>query len=255
MNFIKSLFKFKKQNQNNSIQDDDISDIFISYSRKDTRKMEDLVNWLKKQGISDNQFFIDQGSIDGALVFTDVLSSAILNCKVLIFFVSRSSINSKWVNKEVFFALNNSKSVLPLMLDNITLPSAMQFQLGAINRLNLYTGNRLENYKAVLKSLKVLGFGIEEKTTVEDEKFISPNPPVKPASKPNHKTTKPEIKLQKKDPTLKKEDISFGPISIKIEDGKNDNLEKVKFGTIKILDSNNSDNKNIVQFDTINITF
>lgn len=152
-------------------------DIFISYSRSDSDQVIQVVGWLCRNGLPRDAVFIDQGGIDGALDFPTVLEKAILNCKILLFFISGNSINSRWVKMEVFLAISRGKSVFPIFLEDVELPIGMNLQLASIQQINLHTGKKEQKYSAILTSLQRLGIGIA-KMGYEDVAHQSQRPVV-----------------------------------------------------------------------------
>ncbi|MCD4696004.1 MAG: DUF4384 domain-containing protein [Bacteroidales bacterium] len=135
-------------------------EIFISYSRKDSKSVHVIINWLQHNGISSTTFFFDQDNIDGAGVFPTVIANAIKKCKVLIFFASKTSAESTWVKNEVFYALKNKKAVLPIFLEEVELEGEFDISLSRIQQLNLYENNKEKRYKAILSSLIALGITV-----------------------------------------------------------------------------------------------
>jgi hypothetical protein len=141
------------------------TEIFVSYSRTDTAKMQEVVTWLQDQGISADKFFVDIGSIDGALKFTKVIADAIESCKVVIFFVSKSSLKSEWVQNEIFYARKKSKPVLAIHLEPVQLPSEIEIILGQYQNLELFRGNKIAIYLAIFKSLKICRVTVSERSS------------------------------------------------------------------------------------------
>jgi len=143
-------------------------EIFISYSRKDSESVNTIINRLQKDGISSSSFFFDQDNIDGAGVFPTVIANAIKECKLLIFFVSKTSSESTWVKNEVFYALKNNKAVLPIFLEHVELEGELDISLSRIQQINIYEGEKEKRIKAILGSLVALGVTIKNNHTQED---------------------------------------------------------------------------------------
>lgn len=141
------------------------AEIFISYSRKDTKKVKYIITWLQQQGFSEENIFIDQHNIDGAGVFPKVIANAIKSCKVLIFFASNASVNSDWVKNEVYYALKFDKKVLPVFLENVELEEEFDISLSRIQQLNLWDGQEDERLVVLKKSLVAIGV-----SSLEDSK-------------------------------------------------------------------------------------
>lgn len=107
-------------------------DVFISYSRKDTKIVNHICNELKKNGIS---FFIDRKGISGGFEFPEIIAEAIENSKVFLFVGSQNSYDSRYAVNEVTFAynLNKKNSIIPYLIDNAPLPRSLQFIFGSVN--------------------------------------------------------------------------------------------------------------------------
>lgn len=96
-----------------------MSDIFISYSRRDTDKVKALYEEIKQEtGVSP---WIDLLGIETGAQFEDVIFRAIDACRVLIFVVSDSSLRSRWTRREVVYARNIGKKICPVNIDGTKL--------------------------------------------------------------------------------------------------------------------------------------
>ena len=107
-------------------------DIFISYSRKDTAIADEICAALDKQHIS---YFIDRQGIGGGMEFPTIIAESILNSQLMLFLASKNSYDSKFANNEVTFAFNKKPagSIIPYLIDNSTLPPALEFTFSSIN--------------------------------------------------------------------------------------------------------------------------
>lgn len=90
-------------------------DIFISYSRKDSEKVNAVVSYLENKGFS---IWIDRKGIESGDLFTDSIVSAIEECTVVLFFSSESSNTSDWTAREIAVANKKKKKIIPIKLDN-----------------------------------------------------------------------------------------------------------------------------------------
>lgn len=107
-------------------------DVFISYSRKDTKIANKICNALDKAGIS---FFIDRQGISGGMEFPVVLANAICNSSIFLFLGSKSSYKSKFTINEITFAFNKKErnQILPYIIDGTSLPMELEFIFAGIN--------------------------------------------------------------------------------------------------------------------------
>lgn len=107
-------------------------DIFISYSRKDTKTVDKICRALDAHGIT---YFIDRAGISGGLEFPEIIVDAIRNSNVFLFIGSKNSYNSRYVANEVTYAYNVKRhnTILPYLIDNTPLPASLQFIFGNVN--------------------------------------------------------------------------------------------------------------------------
>ena len=73
-------------------------DIFISYSRKDNDIVLKYVDFLEQQGF---KVWIDRNGIYSGEAFKSVITKAIIESNIFLFFSSASSNTSPWVEKEI----------------------------------------------------------------------------------------------------------------------------------------------------------
>lgn len=106
------------------------SDVFISYSRRDTAVADRICAAFDRAGIA---YFIDRQGIGGGQEFPDVLAQAIVDCKIVLFLAGRNSYASKFTNGEITFAFNKRKSILPFCIDDCEMPLGLQLMCSGIN--------------------------------------------------------------------------------------------------------------------------
>ena len=106
--------------------------VFISYSRKDTKTVDKICKTFDDNGIT---YFIDRTGISGGLEFPEIIVKAIEECEVFIFIGSQNSYSSRYVSNEVTYAYNvkGQNSIIPYLIDNTPLPGSLQFIFGNVN--------------------------------------------------------------------------------------------------------------------------
>ncbi len=111
-------------------------DVFISYSRRDTKVADKVCKALSEAGIS---CFIDRVGISAGVSFTDVITKAIDESSVFLFLGSSNSYRSKFTVAEVFYAFNHKQpgSIIPYLLDDAAMPAQLEFILGTTNWLRM----------------------------------------------------------------------------------------------------------------------
>ncbi len=120
--------------------------IFISYSRKDVDAANALSTWLEARGAD---VFIDYQEILGTDHFPERLAHEIEQCDVLLLLLSSSSVQSRWVRREVEYADELQKATVIVQLEKAELPKAL-FYLGRHERID---GRDLLATKAVPPAL------------------------------------------------------------------------------------------------------
>ena len=109
-------------------------DVFISYSRKDSKVAEDICSALTAAGIS---FFIDKEGISAGANFPEVLARTIDASTVFLLVAGDNAYKSKFTKAEILYAFNHKRSgcILPYLIDDTPMPSDLEFLLGNVNWL------------------------------------------------------------------------------------------------------------------------
>jgi len=96
-------------------------DTFLSYSRKDSALAGEIHRALEEEKL---RVFRDTVDIGGGAPFVNDLEHALESSRTVVFLVSRSSVESRWVDEERRFALYlanskpNGPTLIPVLLDN-----------------------------------------------------------------------------------------------------------------------------------------
>ena len=91
-------------------------DIFISYSRLDIEKAQVIKKELEEK--SKVTCWMDLDGIESASQFEDVIINAIDKSKAVIFFLSEHSMSSEFAKKEVRYANETNKKLIPVRIDD-----------------------------------------------------------------------------------------------------------------------------------------
>lgn len=107
-------------------------DVFISYSRKDTKIANRICEAFDRAKIT---YFIDRQGIMGGMEFPAVLAQAIRESKVFLFLASKNSYDSKFTQSEIIYAFNKKEKqdIIPYIIDGSELPEELAFTFSAIN--------------------------------------------------------------------------------------------------------------------------
>ena len=110
------------------------TNIFCSYSRRDSDFAERIVNFVSSRGYS---VWMDQSGIDGASIWTESIVEAIDESGAVILLVSSHSVNSPHVLKEISLAMEKNKVVFPLVIEKTDLPRTFQYLLAGIQQIEI----------------------------------------------------------------------------------------------------------------------
>jgi hypothetical protein len=106
-----------------------MSHIFISYSRRDTDTVNRFVAELTGAGL---QVWIDRDDIKVGNTWRVQIVEAIDTCDAFVLILSRNSAVSDNVRKEIDLAQDSGKKIFVLMLDKITIPAELRYQLAGL---------------------------------------------------------------------------------------------------------------------------
>ena len=133
------------------------ADVFISYSREDKDRVLDLVAKLRTAGVS---VWIDQSGIDGAALWGEAIVNALERAKVLLLMVTESAGRSHNVAKEVMLTSERKGHILPVLLEQITIPPSLRYPLAGIQHIDYFQGDPDQMLESVLRSLQTLGVSV-----------------------------------------------------------------------------------------------
>lgn len=99
---------------------------FVSYGRKDLRKVMNIVGNLEEDGF---EFWQDTNNIRNGTYWPEEITKAIIGCTRFLLFMSSASMASNNVMREVQIAFENKKKIIILKLDSSEIPKNMSYQL------------------------------------------------------------------------------------------------------------------------------
>ncbi len=109
-------------------------DIFVSYSRKDSTRVQTIVNELQNNGY---KIWIDKEGIESGDAFKAVIVKAIKKAEVFLFFSSIDANKSPWTVKEVNVAVYLKKVIIPVKLDNSEYDDSVLLDLAGLDFIDL----------------------------------------------------------------------------------------------------------------------
>jgi adenylate cyclase len=130
------------------------ADVFISYSREDKDKVLALADQLRTAGVS---VWIDQGGIDGATLWGEEIVNALESAKVMLLAITASAARSHNVAKEVTLFSERKGHILPVHLEQTTIPPGLKYPLAGIQHIEYYHGDPAENLRTIVRSLERAG--------------------------------------------------------------------------------------------------
>jgi TIR domain len=98
------------------------SRIFISYSRRD-KPLVELITGLLSMSL--NEHWIDTSNLVEGRYFPEQIKAAIEECDTFLLIWSVHAAQSEWVAKELKHALDLDKLILPILVDDTPLPTAI----------------------------------------------------------------------------------------------------------------------------------
>jgi len=135
--------------------------IFISYAGEDTEIALKIINGLEKEGY--NTWYYERDSLEyPGEIWLNLIAKAVMKCNAFILFISQNSIISYMVDKEVNFALEEKKKILPLFY-NITPDEAKQGKpewaliFSGQNKLEITLSNVAPSLLFIVNWLKRIG--------------------------------------------------------------------------------------------------
>ena len=136
--------------------------IFISYSHKDMRTVESVIQNLTFRGFD---IWYDKG-IEVGTEWPQRIASALADSSAVIVFMSRSADESDNCRREINFALELKKPMIVVYLESFTLSLGMRLQLGTIQSIYL---ERLGSVSAlcdeIAKAQILSGFSAKKPST------------------------------------------------------------------------------------------
>ena len=122
--------------------------VFISYSRKDQEVADYLCDFLKENGI---EYWIDKEGIFSSSNYKELIVDAIEVSKAVIFISSINSNSSINVIREIGYAVNMNKPILPLILDDAPYAKSIRLDISDIDQIDFK--NPVKSSKKLITSL------------------------------------------------------------------------------------------------------
>lgn len=110
-------------------------DIFVSYSRKDMDVVEKLVGDIHAK--TNARCWVDWNGIESGEQFVDVIINAIDRVDTVLFILSDNSMASEFARREVDYARNTGKKIVPVVVDGGKLRGWFLFFFGSVDYIDV----------------------------------------------------------------------------------------------------------------------
>lgn len=108
--------------------------VFFSYAHADLDVVEKIIIGLKQKMC---RIWYDEGLTPGES-WNDDLAEHLKNSEIAVVLLTKNSIGSQYVKAEINYAISKQIRILPVMLENINLPSGLEMMLSSVQYAILY---------------------------------------------------------------------------------------------------------------------
>ena len=106
--------------------------VFVCYAHDDAARVQPHVEWLQAHGV---ECWYDDRDIRAGTVWKEQIGQALERATHLMFFASRASIVSDHCDRELSFAIDNAKHVIPIFLEDVALTPGLRVSLSRVQAL------------------------------------------------------------------------------------------------------------------------
>ena len=106
--------------------------VFICYAHHDDGIVHEELRWLQDAGVN---VWYDEG-IGGGTIWRAELADRIENAKLVLFFTSPASVQSEHCNRELNYALDCNRPILPVYLEETELPGDLRIGLARVQAIH-----------------------------------------------------------------------------------------------------------------------
>ena len=135
---------------------------FISYSSKDEKIIKPYLYKLKFRLGKENIWFAPERIKESEYYASEIIK-ALDNSKGVILFLSKNSLNSEHVKREINYAVSNGIKIYPLRIDDVELVNEWKYHLGVVQWLDLNE----DNFKIFLDNLLKIEIKLDQ-NEIED---------------------------------------------------------------------------------------
>lgn len=124
-----------------------MSDLFLSHSSADVTIARELRIRLEASGYS---CFTAPDDVTGRGSWTEQIVEAIDRCRVLVVLISHNALRSQHVSKEVGLAVERSKPLLPVRVEDVLLTGSLAYLLHLVQWVDAFPG-RIDLYADLVR--------------------------------------------------------------------------------------------------------
>lgn len=106
--------------------------VFISYSTKDDKFVDLFLEKLSKYHI---RCWIDKKEINAGQRLNSKIAQGISEASHYLVIISKNSVDSKWVKKEMIFADMKEKPIIPIIYEDVDIPLDLELIMGDSHRI------------------------------------------------------------------------------------------------------------------------
>jgi hypothetical protein len=106
--------------------------VFVCYAHDDESRVYPLIEWLAGEGVD---VWYDKG-IEAGSLWRHEIAKALARSTHVLFFVSRASLSSPHCDREVQYAVDHEKRLIPVYLDAAELTPALKIALDRVQALH-----------------------------------------------------------------------------------------------------------------------
>src|SRR5688572_32257812 len=117
-----------------TIPEPDMTQVFTSYSRRDTETVDTIVAKMAQSGIS---VWIDREAIKAGNTWRVQIVQAIDTCPAFVLMLSPNSAASDNVRKEIDLSQDSGRTIFAVMLEPTKLPAEVRYQLAGLQFIDV----------------------------------------------------------------------------------------------------------------------
>lgn len=135
--------------------------VFISYSSRDGKFVNEVVHMLEEMGVS---CWKAPEMIPAGSSYAKEIPRAIRECEVFLLMLSRTSQDSIWVEKEIDCAISNHKNIIPFQINAVALNETFRFYLNNVQMISYVQNPKgaMEELKRLMKPIAVTEKAVEK---------------------------------------------------------------------------------------------